>query len=88
MSTATGQRPTITIALINEIRDDEELTAMVRVMESARQEARWQGFGSDWDMARFSACMLRQAGFGATAAAGPAGEADEPEAGPSVLGSA
>lgn len=47
MSTATGQRPTITIALINEIRDDEELTAMVRVMESARQEARWQGFGSD-----------------------------------------
>lgn len=51
--------------LINEIRDDEELTAMARIIEGAQREAWWQGFGSDWDKARFSAYLLRREGFGA-----------------------
>lgn len=59
----------IDMGLINEIRDDEELTAMARVIESAQREAWWQGFGSDWDKARISAYMLRKAGFGAAARA-------------------
>lgn len=62
----------ITLELINQIRDDAELTAMARVIEGAQREAWWQGFGSDWDKARFSAYMLRAAGFGL------AGEATEP----------
>jgi hypothetical protein len=59
----------ITIALINEIRDDAELTAMARVIEGAQREYRWQGFDSDLDKARFSAYMLRAAGFGRVAEA-------------------
>ncbi|HEX9227570.1 MAG TPA: hypothetical protein VF885_13080 [Arthrobacter sp.] len=54
----------ITRELILQIRDDAELTAMARVIESAQREAWWQGFGSDWDKARVSAYMLREAGFG------------------------
>lgn len=50
--------------LINEIRDDEELTAMARIIEGAQREAWFQGFGSDWDKARFSAYLLRRGGFG------------------------
>lgn len=67
-------------ALINEIRDDEELTAMARIIESAQRESAWQGFGSDWDKARFSAYMLRRGGFGVVSpqpneeAAPPAGQ--------------
>lgn len=57
----------ITHELILQIRDDEELTAMARVIEGAQREAWWQGFGSDWDKARFSAYMLRAAGFGLSA---------------------
>lgn len=70
----------ITIALINEIRDDAELTAMARVIEGAQSEARWQGFGSDWDKARFSAYMLRAAGFGLV----PEEADDEPQAVPDL----
>lgn len=54
----------ITQELILQIRDDAELTAMARVIEPAQREAWWQGFGSDWDKARFSAYQLRAAGFG------------------------
>lgn len=54
----------INLELINQIRDDTELTAMARVIKAAQREAEWQGFGSDWDKARFSAYMLREAGFG------------------------
>jgi hypothetical protein len=54
----------INIELINQIRDDAELTAMARVIEDAQRQAWWQGFGSDWDKARISAYMLRAAGFG------------------------
>jgi hypothetical protein len=54
----------ITDALILQIRDDEELTAMARVIEEGHQQAWWQGFGSDWDKARVSAYLLREAGFG------------------------
>lgn len=54
----------ITDALILQIRDDEELTAMARVIEDAQRQAWWQGFGSDWDKARVSAYLLREAGFG------------------------
>jgi hypothetical protein len=54
----------ITQELILQIRDDAELTAMARIIEGTQREARWQGFGSDWDMARFSAYMLRAGGFG------------------------
>lgn len=54
-------------ALINEIRDDEELTAMARIIEGAHREAWFQGFGSDWDKARFSAYLLRARGFGTVA---------------------
>jgi hypothetical protein len=61
-------RVRLDIALINEIRDDEELTAMARIIEAAQREAWWQGFGSDWDKARFSAYMLRRGGFGAAPA--------------------
>lgn len=50
--------------LINEIREDEELTAMARIIEGAQREAWFQGFGSDWDKARFSAYLLRRKGFG------------------------
>lgn len=67
----------ITKELILQIRDDAELTAMARVIESAQREAWWQGFGSDWDKARVSAYMLRAAGFGGVArdadSADPAG---------------
>jgi hypothetical protein len=59
----------ITDELILQIRDDEELTAMARVIEGAQRQAWWQGFGSDWDKARVSAYMLREAGFGRTAEA-------------------
>lgn len=54
----------ITSELILQIRDDAELTDMARVIEGAHREARWQGFGSGWDMARVSAYLLREAGFG------------------------
>lgn len=54
----------ITHELILQIRDDAELTAIARVIEDAQKQAWWQGFGSDWDKARFSAYMLREAGFG------------------------
>lgn len=57
----------ITHQLILQIRDDAELTAMARVIEGAQKEATWQGFGSDWDKARFSAYLLREAGFGLVA---------------------
>lgn len=57
---------TIDRDLINAIRDDEELTAMARIIESAQREAWFQGFGSDWDKARFSAYMLRANGFTGT----------------------
>jgi hypothetical protein len=60
---------TIDRSLINEIRDDEELTAMARIIEGAQREAWFQGFGSDWDKARFSAYLLRRGGFGAVAPA-------------------
>ena len=68
--------------LINEIRDDEDLTAMARIIEGAQREAWWQGFGSDWDKARFSAYLLRRGGFGrlpqqTTAAPGAANQHDE-----------
>lgn len=46
-------------ALINEIKDDEELTAMASIIEGAQLEAWFQDFGSDWDKARFSAYLLR-----------------------------
>lgn len=59
----------ITLELVNQIRDDAELTAMARVIEGAQREAWWQGFGSDWDKARISAYMLRAAGFGLLAEA-------------------
>jgi hypothetical protein len=68
----------ITIALINEIRDDAELTAMARVIEGAQREYRWQGFDSDLDKARFSAYQLRAAGFGRLAET----EAESLEPGP------
>jgi hypothetical protein len=68
---------TIDRALINEIRDDEELTSMARIIESAQREAWFQGFGSDWDKARFSAYMLRKAGFGAAAAPQSTSEQEE-----------
>jgi len=55
--------PDITIALINEIRDDAELTAAARIIVEAQKESRWQGFGSEWDQARFAAYMLRDAGI-------------------------
>lgn len=55
--------PEITIALINEIRDDAALTAAARVIVEAHAESRWQGFGSDWDGARIAAYMLREAGI-------------------------
>ncbi|QOT19207.1 hypothetical protein [Paenarthrobacter sp. YJN-5] len=68
----------ITRELILQIRDDVELTDMARVIEGAHREASWQGFGSDWDMARFSAYMLREAGFGRLAQeAAPEAEAVE-----------
>jgi hypothetical protein len=57
----------ITKELILQIRDDAELTAMARVIEDAQRQAWWQGFGSDWDKARFSAYMLRASGFGRAA---------------------
>lgn len=56
----------ITTELILQIRDDAELTEMARVIEEAQRQAWWQGFGSDWDKARVSAYMLREAGFGRT----------------------
>lgn len=54
----------VTRELILQIRDDEELTAMARVIEEGQRQAWWQGFGGDWDKARVSAYMLREAGFG------------------------
>lgn len=71
----------ITHELILQIRADEELTAMARVVEDAQREAWWQGFGGGWDKARVSAYLLREAGFGRlpvteTVPTGPA----EPEA--------
>lgn len=62
----------ITRELILQIRDDAELTAMARVIEGAQREAWWQGFGSDWDKARISAYMLRNAGFGLVGESGTA----------------
>lgn len=73
----------ITDGLILQIRDDEELTAMARVIVDAQEQAWWQGFGSDWDKARVSAYMLREAGFGrtpgATADAEPVQPVELPE---------
>jgi hypothetical protein len=65
----------INIELILQIRDDAELTAMARVIEDAQRQAWWQGFGPDWDKARFSAYMLREAGFGRVAEAKEGAEA-------------
>ncbi|ACL42229.1 hypothetical protein Achl_4278 (plasmid) [Pseudarthrobacter chlorophenolicus A6] len=68
----------ITNDLILQIRDDEELTAMARVIEDAHRQAWWQGFGSDWDKARVSAYMLRAAGFGRTGETEPQVPAAQP----------
>jgi hypothetical protein len=57
----------MSIEFINEIRDDEELTAMSRIIVAAEQEAKWQGWSSEWDRARLAAYELRQAGFGRVA---------------------
>lgn len=73
----------ITHELILQIRDDEELTAMARVIEEGHKQAWWQGFGGDWDKARVSAYMLREAGFGRVSsrsrATVPGRPADMPE---------
>jgi hypothetical protein len=74
----------VTKELILQIRDDEELTAMARVIQQGHEQAWWQGFGSDWDKARVSAYMLREAGFGrlpeaGKGAAAPAQPVDLPE---------